>query len=116
VKAKERWTPSGVIGIAVFSLLGLAMVWLAVTAASAELWGEPLFETVGVARPRPVWMAWIAVVVLFGAGVTFFVTGVGYLYRVARGRVPRVQPTKKASRRGSSRSGSNHSGSNHSER
>ena len=109
MRAKERWTPSGVIGIAVFSLLGLAMVWLAVTAASTELWGEPLFETVGVARPRPVWMAWIAVVALFGAGVTFFVTGVGYLYRVARGRVPRVQPTKKASRGRSSRSGSSHS-------
>ena len=72
------------------------MVWLAIAAVSTELWGEPLFETVGIARPRPVWMAWIAVVALFGAGATFFFSGVGYLYRVARGRVPRVKPKRTA--------------------
>ena len=95
---QERWRPSSVIGTAVIALLGLALVALAVITVPNELWGEPLFDTVGIARPRPVWMAWIAIVVAFVGGIVLFTTCAGYLYRVARGRVPRVHVEKRTRR------------------
>lgn len=93
-KIRERWRPSGIITIAVISLFGLGVIAIAVIAMVTELWGQPLFDTTGVARPKPVWMAWIGAVVAILGGASLFLTGTGYLIRVARGLVPRVPPTR----------------------
>ena len=90
----EGWRPSSVIGVSVIALLAVALIVVCATAIAGDLWGEPLFDTVGKARPRPVWMVWVATVAGIGVGLTVLTASVGYLYRVVRGRVPRVYPAR----------------------
>jgi hypothetical protein len=83
--------------MAVMAVFGVGMVVVAVLAVTTELWGASLLDTAGRARPHPVWIAWIVAATVFASGVYFFVTCVGYLYRVATGKVPRVEVRKKRS-------------------
>lgn len=75
------------------ALFGLGVMILAIATVVTELWGEPLLDITGMARRVPVWMAWVGVILALGGGISLLRMSVGWLYRVARGRVPRVQPT-----------------------
>jgi len=88
-----------VVGVAVVGLFGLAIMALAVATVVTELWGEPLLAIAGVARRVPVWMAWLGVAVALAVGFSLFSASAGYLIRVARGRVPRVPPSRESRRR-----------------
>lgn len=98
-RIRERWRPSSVVGVAIGALFGLGVVALAVVTVVTELWGAPLLAMTGIARPVPVWFTWVGVAVAFLGGSTLFVSSAGYLIRVARGRVPRVPPSRESRRR-----------------
>ncbi|MFB2584553.1 hypothetical protein [Herbiconiux liukaitaii] len=98
-KVRERWRPSSVVGMAVVGVFGLAVVALAVATVVIELWGQPLLDISGGVRNVPVWMTWVAVAAGLVGGFSLVFSCAGYLIRVARGQVPRVQPTRESRRR-----------------
>ena len=102
-------TTGGVIAGAVMLLIGLG-----VAAACGTLLVQMVidsmgpFDTVGIARPTPAWIALIGFCVGILGGLGYAVESAGYLIRCARGVVPRPagherarreQQRRKASRR-----------------
>lgn len=87
-RERESWSPWEILGIAGVAIAGLAIVVFAVYAAATDLVGEPLIDTVGIARPAPVWLAWLAIVVGILGGLQLLVTNVRALYRIAQGTQP----------------------------
>lgn len=78
----------------VCGLIGLFGVCLAVAAVFivvTELWGIPLFDRVGLARPTPVWLAWVGMAIGLAGGLQLAATNLRYVYRVARRQIPRDQ-------------------------
>ncbi|WP_440709935.1 hypothetical protein [Herbiconiux sp. YIM B11900] len=98
-KIRERWRPSSVVGVAVVGLFGVGVLVLAVATVATELWGQPLLTITGAARRVPVWLAWAGVVAALVGGSSLVASSAGYLIRVARGRVPRVPPSREDRRR-----------------
>lgn len=106
---KEVLTTGGVIASAVAILLGLGMLWLcAAFVVDVVQDGTGLFDMIGIARPAPLWVGIIATCLLTWAGVAFIVDSVGYLYRAARGWMPRPASDERARREHAARKASRH--------
>lgn len=88
---EKGWTPGVVIACAVCAVLALCLAAAMPIIFVNEFWGVSPFDRVGTARPRPVWMVWL--LLSFGLMSGLLIAGVcfRYLYRVARGHVPRRQ-------------------------
>jgi hypothetical protein len=93
-KRKEVYSLSSVIAFVVFSLIGLGLAVLVVVWVATDLWGASLSHNLGGVRDIPVWWAWVNVPLGLWAGLHLFFYCAGYLYRVARGQVPRRSLTR----------------------
>ncbi|MHC2998242.1 hypothetical protein [Microbacterium sp. HJ5] len=87
----EYFTVSAVIANAVIGLFGVATALLGGFLLVEWLTsGMSPFETVGIARPAPLWMAVITAVFAVAGGVGLVWGCAGYLYRCATGKVVRL--------------------------
>jgi hypothetical protein len=84
----ESWTSAAVVRTAIVTfLVGAAGILIAERMVN-RMWGQPLLNEVG-SRGMPLWLAWFVLAVDLVICVVFLRLGCGYLYRVARGRIPR---------------------------
>lgn len=101
-RRKERWSPSGVVAISVFTLFFLVVAVLCVYAfAATATAGVGPFDSVdGRVAAMPAFMAYATYIVGASATGHLAFTQIGYLRRVARGEVPRLggDPTMKRKR------------------
>jgi hypothetical protein len=98
-KRKEVYSISSVIAFVVFSLIGLGLAVLVVVWVATDLWGASFSGNLGGVRDIPVWLAWVNVPLGLWAGLHLFFYCAGYLYRVARGQVPRRPLTRDQKRK-----------------
>lgn len=106
-RRNEVLTTGGVIAAAVMALVGIGVLGLCATLL-VQLVVDSIgpFDTVGIARPTPAWIAIIGFCVGILAGIDIVVDNVGYLIRVARGRVPRPAGDARARREHANRKAS----------
>lgn len=91
VKAPEYLTVGAVIVATVTVLIGAGLALLAAyLIVSSIIDGVSAWDTVGRARPMPAWWALIGALLAIAAGLSIAWENIGYLYRCARGRVPRL--------------------------
>ena len=91
VMAPEYLTTGAVIVAAVAVLIGAGLAVLAAyLIVSSIIDGISAWDTVGRARPMPAWWALIGALLAIAAGLSIAGENVSYLYRCARGRVPRL--------------------------
>lgn len=108
-RRNEVLTTGGVIAAAVMLLIGLGLAGLSATLL-VQLIVDSVgpFETVGIARPTPAWIAIIGFSIGILAGLDFVVDNGGYLIRCARGQVPRPAGDERARREHARRKSSRH--------
>lgn len=108
-RRKEVLTTGGVIAAVVAVLIGLALLVLCgILLVQIVVDGIGLFDTVGIARPTPGWIAIIGLGLGVLGGIEFVVDSGGYLIRAARGALPRPANDERARRQHAARKASAH--------
>ncbi|MBD3941281.1 hypothetical protein IF188_06160 [Microbacterium sp. NEAU-LLC] len=99
LRPREVLTTGGVIASVVMVVFGLGLIVLCVTLLVQELRaGTGIFETVGIAKPTPFWLALIGACLGILGGGKLALDSAGYLVRAARGELPRrdgSRPTRR---------------------
>jgi hypothetical protein len=94
-KDSEQRSPWVVVALAAIALCGLALAAFAIYVAAVDLVGESLVDTVGISRPAPVWLAWVAIAIALAGGLQLFWSNARGLYRIARGGHPTLRRARK---------------------